>query len=174
LPRAPLAAGGMGPGEFLCSTEAFLSSRPRVWWGAEGRGVGARHGRRNVILDWAVNDECGNTASPCIRSGARTRYPNLLCTGESKAQKRRDPSDRAGRSSPWVTAVTRLSWVCAVTRRRTPNPRLAPAGRLQNAFSASWRQCHAKAWRRPLAEKIDATYHHSRADQPRKARWPKP
>src|SRR5882757_2886127 len=62
------------------------------------------------MLDWAVYDECGITASPCIRSGARARYPNLSCTSEGKAQQRRDPSERAGVLSPWMTTVTRLSW----------------------------------------------------------------
>src|SRR3981189_3517924 len=66
------------------------------------------------MLDWAVYDECGITASPCIRSGARARYPNLSCTSEGKAQQRRDPSERAGSSSPWMTTVTRLSWFTSV------------------------------------------------------------
>src|SRR5260370_5106009 len=68
----------------------------------------------DVMLDWAVYDECGITASPCIRSGARARYPNLSCTSEGKAQQRRDPSERAGSSSPWMTTVTRLSWFTSV------------------------------------------------------------
>ena len=61
-----------------------------------GRDDGSRDKRQDVILDWAVCDECANTASPCIRFGRETRYPNLSCTGESKAQNRRDPSERAG------------------------------------------------------------------------------
>src|SRR5258708_33182892 len=52
----------------------------------------------------------GNTASPCIRSGTKARYPNPSCTGEGKAQQRRDPSTRTVSVDPeWVT-VTRLSW----------------------------------------------------------------
>src|SRR6266851_8116943 len=90
-------------------------ARPRLDRGEpgatlEGRGDWSRHRRRDVILDWAVNDECGSTASPCIRSGTTARYPNLSCTGESKVQKRRDPSEGAGCLGPWVTTVTRLSW----------------------------------------------------------------
>ena len=54
----------------------------------------SRDGWRDVILDWAVKLNAEDTASPCIRSGARTRYPNLSCTGESKAQKRRDQSTK--------------------------------------------------------------------------------
>ena len=60
-------------------------------------GRGERAMLSDVNLDWAVNGACGtNTASPCIRSGARARYPNSSCTGEGMAQKRRDPSERAG------------------------------------------------------------------------------
>src|ERR1700693_4620395 len=73
--------------------------------------VGARDERQDVILDWAVCGGSGNTASPCIRSGARARNPDFSCTGEGKAQKRRDPSESAGWNSPWMTPVTRLSWV---------------------------------------------------------------
>jgi hypothetical protein len=40
-----------------------------------------------------VCEVCGNnTASPCIRSGAIARYPDLPCTSEGKTQRRRDPS----------------------------------------------------------------------------------
>jgi hypothetical protein len=69
-----------------------------------------------VILDWAVNDACGNTRitlypvreKPCC---GKPRYPNPSCTGcRGKAQKRRDPSTRTV-GVPWVGTVTRLSWV---------------------------------------------------------------
>src|SRR5713101_4890752 len=40
------------------------------------------HEQPKVILDWAVEEECGITASPCIRSGREPRYPDLSCTGE--------------------------------------------------------------------------------------------
>src|SRR5260370_5381242 len=73
--------------------------------------VGARDERQDGILDWAVCEGSGNTASPCIRSGARARNPDLSCTGEGKAQKRRDPSESAAQNGPWMTTVTRLSWV---------------------------------------------------------------
>jgi hypothetical protein len=90
---------------------------------ARGWGVGtiwSRAERRDVILDWAVNVECecANTASPCIRSGTRPRYPDLSCTGESKAQQRRDPSTKTVWVDPgWVT-VTRLSWVTSAVMAR--------------------------------------------------------
>src|SRR5436309_14681953 len=55
-----------------------------------------------------------NTASPCIRSGTKARYPNPSCTGEGKAQQRRDPSTRTVCADlGWVT-VTRLSWFTSV------------------------------------------------------------
>lgn len=43
--------------------------------------------------------------------GREARYPDLSCTGEGKAQQGRDPSERAGRLLPWMTTVTRLSWL---------------------------------------------------------------
>ena len=43
--------------------------------------------------------------------GRKARYPDLSCTGEGKAQNRRDPSERAGCLLPWTTTVTRLSWL---------------------------------------------------------------
>jgi hypothetical protein len=52
----------------------------------DGRDDRSRDRRRDVILEWAVNDACGSTASPCIRSGTKARDPNPSCTGEGKAQ----------------------------------------------------------------------------------------
>src|SRR5438132_2919098 len=100
-----------------------IVARPRLDGGEhgakpEGRDEWSREERQNVILDWAVNDECGSTASPCIRSGTTARYPDLSCTGESKAQKRRDPSEGAGSVVPWMTTVTRLSWVTSAVIAR--------------------------------------------------------
>src|SRR5712691_7529672 len=134
---APLSGG---VGEFLCSTvgrffvptsalrERRAQTRSRLAAGHRRRRRAAAltasstvrglrsSGRRraamwrDVILDWAVNDACGNTASPCIRSGSVARNPDLSCTGEGKAQQRRDPSEGAGSVVPWMTTVTRLSW----------------------------------------------------------------
>src|SRR5436190_8811706 len=46
---------------------------------------------------------------------------NLSCTGEGKAQKRRDPSTRAESEDPSPGSVTRLSWVTSavMARRRS-------------------------------------------------------
>ena len=108
-------AAAVRAGRRCAGAASSIVARPRLDGGEhgakpEGRDEWSREERRDVILDWAVNDECGNTASPCIRSGTTARYPNLSCTGESKAQKRRDPSEGAGCLGPWVTTVTRLSW----------------------------------------------------------------
>src|SRR5438132_3646362 len=102
-------------GRRCAGAASSIVARPRLVGGEHGaklagRDEWSRDERGNVILDWAVNDECGSTASPCIRSGVRSRYPDLSCTGESKAQKRRDPSEGAGSVVPWLTTVTRLSW----------------------------------------------------------------
>src|SRR5882672_3474575 len=88
---APRAAA-VKAGRRCAGATSSAVARPRLDGGEpgatlEGRGDWARHERWDVILDWAVNDECGSTASPCIRSGTTARYPNLSCTGESKAQK---------------------------------------------------------------------------------------
>jgi hypothetical protein len=50
--------------------------------------------------------------------GHETRYPDLSCTGEGKAQQGRDPSERAGCWLPWMTTVTRLSWLTSVVIAR--------------------------------------------------------
>ena len=73
-----------------------------------GRGV-ARAAAADVRLDWAVSRGCSIAASPCIRSGKEAQNPNSSCTREGKAHKRRDPSEKAGRSGPWMRSVTRLS-----------------------------------------------------------------
>src|SRR5229473_2111502 len=74
-------------------------ARPRLDGGEhgarlQGRDDWSRAERRDVILDWAVSDECGKHRITLYPVRARTRYPNLSCTGESKAQKRRDPSTK--------------------------------------------------------------------------------
>src|SRR5260370_17530795 len=43
--------------------------------------------------------------------GRDSPYPNSSCTGEGKAAKRRDPSEKAGWLGPWMRTVTRLSFV---------------------------------------------------------------
>lgn len=56
--------------------------------------IGREMSERDVILDWAVIDECGKHRITLYPVGCETRYPNLSCTSESKAQKRRDPSTK--------------------------------------------------------------------------------
>src|SRR5215472_7588842 len=78
----------------------------------------SRQRRQDVILDRAVRDECGNHRITLYPVGHEGPYPNSSCTGESKAQKRRDPSERTGSVVPWMTPVTRLSWVTSAVIAR--------------------------------------------------------
>jgi hypothetical protein len=50
--------------------------------------------------------------------GREARYPDLSCTGEGTAQQGRDPSERAGRLLPWMSTVTRLSWLTSAVIAR--------------------------------------------------------
>jgi hypothetical protein len=92
--RAPRAAV-VEAGRHCGGAADCVVSRPRLDDGEPGAKLDGRDDRSRstakVILDWAVNDACGNTASPCIRSGTKARYHNPSCTGEGKAQQRRDP-----------------------------------------------------------------------------------
>src|SRR5712691_2827236 len=77
-PRAAAVKAGRG----CVGAASSACARPHLDGGEPGaklagRGDWSRDERGNVILDWAVNDECGSTASPCIRSGVRSRYPDL-------------------------------------------------------------------------------------------------
>ena len=93
----------------LLTGHALTAASPaRGWMVGTKRAKRSRDEWRDVILDWAVKLNTESTASPCIRSGARTRYPNLSCTSESKAQKRRDQSTKRV-SNPRMGTVTRLS-----------------------------------------------------------------
>src|SRR5262245_11281476 len=126
------------------------AARPRLDGGEHdarlaGGGMKARDERRDVILDWAVNEACGSTASPWIGSGALARNPDLSCTGASKAQQRRDPSERAGQVRPWMTTVTRLSWFtsAAMARGRSDGWTQHGAGRHHAGLEIT-PQCHHK------------------------------
>ena len=123
IQREHRVAGAVKAGRRCVGAAGSTFARPRLdgtEHGArlDGRDDRSRDGRRDVILDWAVNVQCGSTASPCIRSGARTRYPNLSCTGESKAQNRRDPSTKTVGLVPRLGTVTRLSWVTSAVISR--------------------------------------------------------
>jgi hypothetical protein len=57
---------------------------------------GSRNEQQDVvILDWAVK-ACGKHRITLYPVGLDARTPNPSCTGEGKAQKRRDPSTKAG------------------------------------------------------------------------------
>ena len=51
--------------------------------------------------------------------GREARYPDLSCTGEGKAQHRRDPSVGAGRLCPRFSTVTRRSWLTSAVMARS-------------------------------------------------------
>ena len=116
-PRAAVVKAGRHCG----GAADCVVSRPRLDDGEPGAKLDGRDDRSRstakVILDWAVNDACGNTASPCIRSGTKARYHNPSCTGEGKAQQRRDPSTKRVDHPGWV-AVTRLSWLTSAVIAR--------------------------------------------------------
>src|SRR5262245_61416017 len=72
------------------------------------RNVSERSGSDARTGPWMTMREDRITLYPV---GREARYPDLSCTGEGKAQQRRDPSERAGRLLPWTSTVTRLSWL---------------------------------------------------------------
>ena len=86
-PRAAVVKAGRHCG----GASGCVVSRPRLDDGEPGAKLDGRDDRScsttNVILDWAVDNACGNTASPCIRSGTKTRYPNPSCTVKAKPSK---------------------------------------------------------------------------------------
>ena len=63
------------------------------------------------VLDWAVTLLCGQHRINLYPVGCGDPDPDLSCTGEGKAQKRRDPSTKAESEDPSPGSVTRLSWV---------------------------------------------------------------
>lgn len=54
---------------------------------------------------------CGRHRINLYPVGCGDPNPDLSCTGEGKAQKRRDPSTKAESEDPSPGSVTRLSWV---------------------------------------------------------------
>src|SRR6516165_8511006 len=90
------------PGHALTAASTARGFRGRDGW--------SRQRRQDVILDRAVKDRYGKHRITLYPVGHEGPYPDSSCTGESKAQNRRDPSERTGSFIPWVTPVTRLSW----------------------------------------------------------------
>src|SRR5216683_4758309 len=64
-----------------------------------------------MTLDSAVGKDSGKNRITLYPVGRDSPYPNSSCTGEGKAAKRRDPSEKAGWLGPWMRTVTRLSFV---------------------------------------------------------------
>src|SRR6516162_7120373 len=76
-------------------------SRPALTAASTARGFRGRDGwsrqrRQDVILDRAVKDRYGKHRITLYPVGHEGPYPNSSCTGEGKAQNRRDPSERTG------------------------------------------------------------------------------
>src|SRR3981189_2360770 len=101
-PRAAVVKAGRHCG----GAADWVVSRPRLDDGEPGAKLDGRDDRSRstaqVILDWAVNDACGNTASPCIRSGTKARYHNPSCTGEGRPSKDGTHLRSGGRSEAWT------------------------------------------------------------------------
>src|ERR1700730_3577350 len=64
-----------------------------------------------MTLGSAVCRDSGKIRITLYPVGRDRPYPNSSCTGEGKAAKRRDPSEKAGWLGPWMRTVTRLSFV---------------------------------------------------------------
>ena len=167
--RAPRTAA-VKAGRRCAGAAGSAFARPRLDGGEhgarlEGRDDWSRDERQDVILDWAVNVECESTASPCIRSGTEARYPDLSCTSESKAQKRRDPSTTTVWVNPgWVT-VTRLSWVTSavIARGRSEARTQHGAGRHHAGREITPQRDHELACQRYDGDAPDAPLHVSHA-----------
>src|SRR5258708_5640911 len=64
-----------------------------------------------MTVDSAVCKDCGKIRITLYPVGRDSPYPNSSCTGEGKAAKRRDPSEKAGWLGPGMGRVPRLSFV---------------------------------------------------------------
>src|SRR6266853_5941019 len=64
-----------------------------------------------MTADSAVCEDSGKIRITLYPVGRDSPDPNSSCTGEGKAEKRRDPSEKAGCLGPWTRTVTRLSFV---------------------------------------------------------------
>src|SRR5580658_5422530 len=70
-----------------------------------------RRERGGMTVDSAVCKDSEKIRITLYPVGRDSPYPNSSCTGEGKAAKRRDPSEKAGWLGPWMRTVTRLSFV---------------------------------------------------------------
>src|SRR5258708_11350277 len=64
-----------------------------------------------MTVNSAVCEDSGKIRITLYPVGRDSPDPNSSCTGEGKAEKRRDPSEKAGCLGPWTRTVTRLSFV---------------------------------------------------------------
>src|SRR6266852_924688 len=101
--RCTGAAGSGSPGHALTAASTARSF--------EGRGDGRRADWADMTLDSAVSGDCGKIRITLYPVGRDGPDPNSSCTGEGKADRRRDPSEKAGWLGPWMRTVTRLSFV---------------------------------------------------------------
>src|SRR5260370_1650364 len=108
--RCAGAAGSGSPGHALTAASTARSF--------EGRGDGQRTDWADMTLDSAVSGDCGKIRITLYPVGRDGPDPNSSCTGEGKADRRRDPSEKAGWVGPWTRSVTPLSWVMSAIMAR--------------------------------------------------------
>src|SRR5260370_6075865 len=108
--RCAGAAGSGSPGHALTAASTARSF--------EGRGDGQRTDWADMTLDSAVSGDCGKIRITLYPVGRDGPDPNSSCTGEGKADRRRDPSEQAGWLRPSTRSVTRLSWVMSAIMGR--------------------------------------------------------
>src|SRR5260370_22307201 len=77
-----------------------------------------------MTVDSAVCEDSGKIRITLYPLGRDSPDPNSSCTGEGKAEKGRDPSEKAGCLVPWMRTVTRLSCVMSaiIGRGRSQAP----------------------------------------------------
>jgi hypothetical protein len=98
---------------------------------------------------------CGEHRINLYPVGCGGPDPDLSCTGEGKAQKRRDPSTKAESEDPSPDSVTRLSWVTsavigapALFRGSGASRRRSARGRLPDSATGPPSACApAPRWR---------------------------
>ena len=85
-----------------------------------------------MILELGRDEQCGEHRITLYPVGRESPDPNPSCTGEGKAQQRREPSTSNGIVEPWVGTVTRLSWLTSAAwlaaNQTAGLPSTAPVG----------------------------------------------